>query len=279
MKQYISKILKSVAIFYMGFPVFYLIVTTLLFDLRAGSIASILLSPVFFLLSILAMTVGYGFWEMKRWSWYLFVVTNLGMAYQNISISTQYGTSQHQWMALSCSIIALFLLTVRVAREIRVPYFFPRIRWWESNPRYRLAVPVTLDLSSGREGADPIQAEILDLSLGGCFIKLRNGIAQDERVRLSFSVFGIPMCCEGVVVWRTQSTVTHPKGVGIKFGEMLRDERKSLRTINARLKKIAQFYKKSRYLLNQDEFLKRLSELETPVPPNSSRASIREKVG
>lgn len=245
----------------MGFPIFYLVAITLLFDLPAASIASILLSPKFYILSILAMAVGYGFWEMKRWSWYLFVLANAGIAYMNISFSSDYGTSKHQWMALTISLAALFLLTVRVAREIRVPYFFPSIRWWESNPRYRLAVPVLLH----RQGHDALQAEILDLSLGGCFIKFRGGIGQDEPVQLSFCVFGIRMNCRGVVVWRTQSTVTHPKGVGIKFGEMNRDDRRSLRLINARLKKIAQFYKKSRYLLNQEEFLRRLAELETPV--------------
>jgi uncharacterized membrane protein (DUF2068 family) len=260
-KQYTSKFLKSVALFYMGFPVFYLIVATLLFDLPASSIPSILIAPGFFLLSVLAMSVGYGFWEMKHWSWYLFVVANGWMAYENMSISSQYGTSQHQWMALSISLVMLFLLTMRVAREIRVPYFFPRIRWWESNPRYRLSVPVTLTRPNGGK----IQAEILDLSLGGCFIKLRAGIVQDESVEISFFAFGMPIRCVGTAVWRTQSTVTHPKGVGIKFGEMSRAERRTLRSINARLKKIAQLYKKSRYLLNQDEFLKRLQELESPA--------------
>jgi hypothetical protein len=183
------------------------------------------------------------------------------MAYQNVSLANNYGTSQHPAMALLCSLLALGLLTLRVAREVRVPYFFPKIRWWESDPRYRLSVPVTLQ----RQGVDAIRADILDLSLGGCFIKLRNEVPQDESVQLSFAVFGIEIHCTGTVVWRTKSTVTHPKGVGIKFGEMGRPERRSLRMINGRLKKIAHFYKKSRYLLNQEDFLKRLQELEAPA--------------
>ncbi|MDR3608886.1 MAG: PilZ domain-containing protein [Oligoflexia bacterium] len=261
MKQYTSKFLKSVAVIYMAFPVSYTVATTLLFDLPASSIGSVLLSPGMFFLSALAMTVGYGFWEMKRWGWYLFVLANSWVAYETIFIAHHYGASQHPALALIFSLIGLLLLTARVAREVRVPYFFPRIRWWESNPRYRLSVPVKVERKIG----ETIQAEILDLSLGGCFIKLRHELPQDERVLLSFSVFGILMKCEGFTVWRTQSTVTHPKGVGIKFGEMARADRRSLRTINARLKKIAQFYKKSRYLLNQDEFLRRLQELESPV--------------
>ena len=65
MKQYISKFLKSVALFYMGFPIFYIVVATLLFDLPAAACARVLLSPWYYILSGLAIAVGYGFWEMN----------------------------------------------------------------------------------------------------------------------------------------------------------------------------------------------------------------------
>jgi hypothetical protein len=64
------------------------------------------------------------------------------------------------------------------------------------------------------------------------------------------------------VVWRTQSTVTHPKGVGIKFRLESKQQRRVLRQITTRLRKIASLYRRSRYLMSQDEFLKRLDELE-----------------
>jgi Tfp pilus assembly protein PilZ len=245
----------------MGFPIFYIVGSMLLFDLPAAACVSILLSPRFYVLSTLAVAAGYGFWEMKHWAWYFFVIVNILVAYQNMNLANDYGTSQHPAVALLCSWLAIGLLTLRVAREVRVPYFFPKIRWWESDPRYRLSVPVMIR----RQGIDEVQADILDLSLGGCFIKIRSEVGQDESVELSFAVFGIEIQCAGTVVWRTKSTVTHPKGVGIKFSEMDRTQRRALRMINGRLKKIAQFYKKSRYLLNQEDFLKRLQELEAPA--------------
>jgi hypothetical protein len=42
-----------------------------------------------------------------------------------------------------------------------------------------------------------------------------------------------------------------------------------LKLIHRRLKRITQFYKRSRYLMSQEDFIKRLHELETT--PHSSK--------
>jgi hypothetical protein len=142
---------------------------------------------------------------------------------------------------------------------VRVPWFLPRIRWWESNPRYRLAVPVSLR----RNGTDAaLEGEILDLSMGGCFVRIRQELTQDEAVSLRFTVFGQAFDFQGTVVWRTQSTVTHPKGVGIKFAPLQRPQRRVMRAVTARLKQISTFYRTSRYLMNQEDFHRRMQELQ-----------------
>jgi Tfp pilus assembly protein PilZ len=156
-----------------------------------------------------------------------------------------------------------------------VPYFFPNIRWWESDPRYRLSVPATLE----RTDMPFLAGDILDLSMGGCFMKLRSDLKQDEKVSICFTIFHVTVRCEGTIVWRTQSTVTHPKGVGVKFMELDRDQRRALKIITRRLKRISDFYKRSRYLLNQEEFVRRLQELEnTPVKLKSARKAKQAQV-
>jgi hypothetical protein len=244
----------------------------MLFDIPARSCVRVLLSPWYYVLSALAISVGYGFWEMRRWAWYLFVTTNILICYQNAVMVNDHGETHHKALSFAFSLLLLGLVTYRVAREIRVPYFFPKIRWWESDPRYRLSVPARLE----RTELSGLTCDILDLSMGGCFIKLRSDVPQDETVTLTFTIFHVPVRCTGTVVWRTQSTVTHPKGVGIKFGELDRDQRRALRVITRRLKRISDFYKRSRYLLNQEEFVKRLQELESTPAKVKTRAK-REK--
>ncbi len=269
MKQYTTRFLKSVAVFYLAFPVAYVLIAAVMFDIAAAQCLRILLSPSYYFVSLMAVAVGYGLWEMKRWAWYILIVVNILTGYLNAIFANDYGESHHKALAFVASILGLAIITYRVAREIRVPYFFPKIRWWESNPRYRLSVPVKIfretsaAVPSGPVPATEIAGEILDISAGGCFIKLRSELKQDEKVNLNFTVFGQAVECEGVIVWRTRSTVTHPKGVGVKFNVVTRAQRRTLRVVNQRLRKIAAFYRSSRYLLSQEEFIKRLEQLES----------------
>jgi hypothetical protein len=218
-----------------------------------------LLSPVHYLVSALAAIAGYGLWEMRRWSWYFFVGANLAILYETALVLGEYSESHHKTLAFLFVLLGVGFVLLRIAREIRVPYFFPKIRWWESDPRYRLSVPVGV-AGPGREA---LQAEIMDISLGGCFVKLRQEMKEHDLVKLQFTIFGEELACEGTIVWKTHSTVTHPKGVGIKFNRLTRPQRRSMKTITRRLKKISAFYRRSRYLLNQDEFLKKLEEIES----------------
>ncbi|MBI3534307.1 MAG: PilZ domain-containing protein [Deltaproteobacteria bacterium] len=236
MKQYTSKFLKTVALGYMAFPVLYILLTALFFDIPAKQVVRILLHPLYYLLCIWAVFAGYGIWEMKRWGWHVFLFCNILIVF---------------------SVIAISIIVLRLGREIKVPYFLPKIRWWESNPRYRLSVPVSVS----RKDNTNFVGEILDLSMGGCFIKLRSELYQDETLSLEFTVFGQTFRFVGNVVWRTQSTVTHPKGIGIKFAPIVKFDKKLLKAVIHRLKKITGLYSTARYLMNQEELTKRIEEL------------------
>jgi hypothetical protein len=274
-KRYTSRFLKSVAIFYLGFPVFHLLLSALLFDIPASGCVGILLSPSYYLLSLVAMAVGYALWEVHRWGWYLFVFTNFLIAYQNAVFVNEYGTTHHKFLAFFSSILILLVFSFRVAREIRVPYFFPRIRWWESNPRYKLSIPVKITVP----GSTPLEGQIMDLSMVGCFVRLPSEMTTHDWVNLDFAAFEVPISCRGVIVWKTQSTVTMPKGIGVKFSSMPRQQKRALKGICQQLKKIANFYTSSRYLLNQEEFQQRLSELESRIDWRASKSRRKRLLG
>ncbi len=244
----------------MAYPVTYLVAAALLYDIPASSCLSILLSPGFQLLSLVSVIAGYGLWEMLRWSWYLFLVSLVASAYFAAILALDYGESHHRALAYFLSILGLVALAIRVSRELKVPYFLPSIRWWESNPRYKLSAQANL---SRTEGNETVPGEILDLSLGGCFVKLRSNLKLNESVRVDFTLFGQAVQAEGLVVWTTESAVTHPKGVGIKFSSLPKPQRKLLKAMTRRLKQISRLYRRSRYLMSQEEFSARIEELRT----------------
>ncbi len=258
MKHHISKFLKSLAIFFIGFPVFYIVLAAALYDIPFNKCVGVLLSPFYYGVSLCVVFVGYGFWEMKRWSWYLFLLSQVFIGYENAILVNGYAESHHKILIFIVGSLLQIGLVFRVAREVRVPYFFPRIRWWESNPMYRLSVPVNLDWKLDKS----LDGEILDLSLVGCFIKLRADLAENEHLVLKFNIYGYELKCEGKVVWCAQSAVTHPKGIGVKFNILTRTQRRSLRVISRKLKKVSKLYRTSRYLMSQEEFLKNLKLIE-----------------
>jgi hypothetical protein len=273
LRQYASRFLKIVAWFLLGFPMSYLVIAAIGFDISFDGCGKILLSPFYYLLSGFAIVTGYGLQEMRRWSWYCFIVVQCLIGYQNAWAVHHYAESHHRFLIFIFSFLFQTVLVFRVNQEMRVPYLFPKIRWWESNPRYRLAVPVTVTQKNGAV----LDAEILDLSVLGCFIKIRHDFSQDESVHLQFRAYDYALACEAKVLWCAQSTVTHPKGIGVKFFFLSRPQKRMLRCISRILKKISQLYRSSRYLMSQEEFLKALIQLESGNFLRKSKLSILPK--
>ncbi|MGK5089546.1 PilZ domain-containing protein [Bdellovibrionota bacterium FG-2] len=265
MKYHVSKFLKSLAWVYISFPVSYILLVAVFFNVPFGKCILLLLDPFFYFVAILAMLAGFGFREMRRWSWYIFVTANVLITYHSARLVITSGETNYKALAFSFLLALILAVTYKVSNEIRVPYFFPKIRWWESNPRYQLAVPSSLERKDPNQtdpNAKHLEGEILDLSVGGVFIKLRQELKAEEAITVRFSALGFPLALDGTVVWKTQSTVTHPKGVGIKFLAVGKKERRILHLVMRQLRKVASLYRRSRYLISQEEFLKRVAEIE-----------------
>ena len=257
LKQYSTRVLRTVAGFYLTFPFSYVVAIALLFNVTVANCARVFFSPLHWFISAFAIMTGFGLWEVRRWSWYVLATTNTLLVYQNFSVLADYGETHYKPLIYLIAIMILSGVTYRVAREIRVPYFFPRIRWWESNPRYKIEMPSVLK----RQDGSVIEGLILDLSVTGCFVKLRSELLQDERLKLNFSAFDSQISCEGVVVWRANSTVTHPRGVGVKFEGLMRSDKRILRVASRRLKEVSKLYKKSRNVLTPEQFAAEIEKI------------------
>jgi uncharacterized protein (TIGR02266 family) len=119
-----------------------------------------------------------------------------------------------------------------------VPYFSPKIAWWESDPRYKISVPTQMTCSDHFYKGD-----IMDISASGCFIKTKDPLKVDQVVQIKFSLFDHKFDCEGRVVWRTESGVTHPKGVGVRFLGLEKDVNADLRQTVKKLRTLSRKYK------------------------------------
>lgn len=209
-----------------GFPIFYLLITAYLFALRKTGVLSISLSPLFYIASLFWISTGAGLFRTQKWSWYTLAISQVLLTYLNALVLLNYSDSPAKGLAFVFTLIVQVIIFYQVKRDIRVPYLFPNIRWWESGlagtPHINVQVVTDQSMDLG---------QILDMSLRGCFLKTQKSFNHFEKVKLVGRPFAQDIELNGVVVWTAKSSVTHPKGVGIKFYGLNRVEKKRLRNI------------------------------------------------
>ena len=257
MKNLKTPFLRIVAVLYLAFPLVFAVYELTLLDVSYKQVTHGFFTWSYWFFSIVGMITGYAFHEMKRWSWNLFLFMSFLVAYADALILSRYSASENKIIVYIVSLVLQGLLLYRVGKDVRVPYFLPRIRWWESNPRYK----TTIAVSFTREG-ETLTGEIMDLSGGGCFIKCRSDLNQNERLTVRFGIFGETLDIVGEVVWRSKSSVTHPKGVGVKFDALSALQKKILRMGLAQLRKLNQV-QAARGKMSPEEYSRKLHQIRS----------------
>ena len=218
-----------------GFPFFYLIYTALLFELNSKGILSLSLSPLFYLASILWVASGIGLQQMKHWSWYTFVIAQVVVTYLNALALLNYSDSGAKTVAFSITLLIQSYMYFVVRGYMRVPYVFPKIKWWESGLAAMHHLPVELYHLGSPSGSS--QGQLLDISQKGCFIKSPKEFEAFEKITMKLSGYGLDVDLPGVVVWNAKSTVTHPKGIGVQFSDLDRKRRRKVKIVSRRFLK------------------------------------------
>jgi hypothetical protein len=273
LKAHLSRLYRALTFFYIAFPVTFLVALSILFVIPGVELTKILLQPSYYLLSIGGIVTGLGLWDARRWSWYAMRAMSLAMAYSSVVLLVHYGETPQPIPAFFGCIFLIWLLDRAISSELRVPYFMPQISWWESNPRYQIRFPVRV---TGARG-EVLEGQILDLSLDGCFIKMRPEIQEQTEVTVECELFGKFWASPGVVVWQTFGAVTFPRGLGIKFRPLEKQSRRALKAATIRTRRLDALYRRGRFLMTEEELKKNIDKLKAPiVPPNPQLPESKE---
>ena len=236
MRNYVSRVLRLISVVYLAMPVVYPTWLWAFFDIPTSRVISFSLSLLYWLILGTCVMAGYGLWCMTRWSWYVFLAANILIVYETAFIAATFGDSHSSGLALLLTALIVFVFLVRIGSELRVPYFLPNIRWWESDPAKKIAIPTLIML-----GQKDVEGEIVDLGMSGCYVKSAGDFRMHEKIALRFSLFGRELEVIGFVVWCALSTVTHPKGVGVKFDFLAKPNRRWLKASLRKIKKMSVF--------------------------------------
>jgi Tfp pilus assembly protein PilZ len=222
----------------LSFPVSYILVLGTFHNLTAAKMAAIVFSFYYIAHSVFAVITGLALKKMKPFAWHFYVFHSFVMIVAQFVITYRYSEAHIREIPLSLICITIFGLLAFLKLELRVPYFSPKIAWWESDPRYKISVPVQMT------SADHFyKGDIMDISSSGCFIKTKDPLKVDQSILIKFSLFDHKFECNGKVVWRTESGVTHPKGVGIKFNSLSKQCQADLKDTVKKLKSLSRKFK------------------------------------
>jgi hypothetical protein len=230
-----SRYLWLISVIMIGFPAFYLIFAAVIFDLKSQGLLGLILSPLFYLSSFFWIITGFGVRQLKHWSWYTLLGAEFFSTYLNALNLVHYSESQTKGLAFVVTLLIQYFTFRMVANDLRVPYLFPRIKWWESGLAAMAHFPVEVFHVKSSTGTS--NGQMLDITLKGCFVKIPAEFEAFEKIKVRISAYGQQLDIPGVVLWHAESTVTHPRGIGIKFSSLDRHKKRRVRVIARKFNK------------------------------------------
>ncbi len=145
-------------------------------------------------------------------SWYIIVAFMLGTIVVNVlsHVLMRPEGAPFALRTVLMSSTGLICAWLFLRRELRTPYFNPRLRWWENAARHPIQLRVQI------QGRPSSQHHTFDLSRTGCFLMGDEKFTLGERLELLVSIEDESVRLTGSVVWISDG-VAHPRGVGIRF--------------------------------------------------------------
>lgn len=218
-----------------GFPIFYLLFAAFIFDLRSKGILSVVLSPLFYLASFFWIMTGIGLRQFKHWAWYTFLAAQFFVTYLNALNLVTYSDSGSKGIAFVLTVLIQLYVFLAVSNEIRVPFLFPKIKWWESGLAAMHHLPVEVFHVGSVTGTS--MGQLLDIDAKGCFIKCPSDFEDLEKIKIRMTDLEMQMDVPGRILWIAESAVTHPKGIGVQFYDLDRARKRKLRGLIRRFNK------------------------------------------
>jgi hypothetical protein len=229
-----SRILRAIIYLHWAAPVGYIVALTALYNLSWTVAVETAFDLTYLARSALNIWVGWVLFRSKPWAWHLYVTNAVLMALEQFYFGLFLSDTHLVYPSIFIALMAIALGVFLVKIEFRVPYFSPRISWWESDPRFRIGVPVQITISDHFHAG-----EILDISASGCFIKTKIKPEIESLLSLRFSIFDRELFCKGRVVWHTESALTHPRGIGVRFTNLSKDDFHALKNAARKLRGIS----------------------------------------
>ena len=161
----------------------------------------------------LPLLAGYAIWSVKRWSYPVFLTVMGWVMVDNVMVAMASRESFGVF-TLSMVYVANFMTVgYFLIPAVSAAYFNPRLRWWESKPRYRVNLNGDVTFTHGQE-----RCLISDISVGGVMIQLSKSpsLKLGDMAAVRFGLFNLSLDIQGRVVHCISRGTFHAYGIKLE---------------------------------------------------------------
>jgi Tfp pilus assembly protein PilZ len=228
--------IKVLSILYGLFPVYNIIYTLLLYGIFLPYFVEGIhpISPdvviqrlpwFYWALFVIPIVAAIGLYRVHEWAWYLLILHIVLLILNGFFALPSF---RFQVSPALANVLLLIPLVFLFRKEVRAPYFNPRLRWWQQHPRLRSSIQIRL-----LHPQFPEPFTTYDISQSGCFVQVDNvddlepGTNMRMELKLGDDILIQP---EINIVWINKTeTKSHPVGFGARFEKISSSEKKKMK--------------------------------------------------
>jgi hypothetical protein len=189
-----------------------------------------------FYLFALPVVMGASVYLMKKWSFWVFTAGASWMLIENFA---QVKTGDMPlWIAITMYLGNLGFVGYFLIPQVKAPFMNPRLRWWETKPRFYVSWPCRLNF----EGSDNVGGRVEDFSEGGVFVSFERTVDAFQTGVVIPLRFGVRtgdvdelLTVESKIVF--SRPVGNGRGYGFQFVDRSPELRKKIKVVARDLKK------------------------------------------
>jgi hypothetical protein len=183
-------------------PVFYLIAAAAFYHLSFGAATNeiLALTPPLrkFELFVLPVILGVLILITRKMGYYIVVLGSIYLVIRGVMEFIASNQTDPVFPLIISNLICLAAVVILLRAKTRSVYLNPRLRWWETSPRY----VVNLSSSITRVGGKPTRATLENIAAGGAGLETtETGFLKNEIVDLEFQRDGETYRLKSQIVW------------------------------------------------------------------------------
>jgi uncharacterized membrane protein len=170
-----------------------------------------------------SLVAGIAVYSVKKWSYPVFLVCMSWITWQMFyKFSYHFSASELIITVLLPMLINIAYVSYILLPKVRAPYYDPRLRWWETKPRYVFETDIKITY------ADIVtEGKMTNISEGGLFAIIPTAIEPNTILKLNLSILENDLEILAKIVYRKPDGTSH----GLQFHEVTGDQKKALKKI------------------------------------------------